>query len=141
MIQPKKQLSKTKNKPVLLSDEEIKLIEKFRQDKEQAQEKRSLEEKFKDAVFNFQSEINKHLNSARQELQKAVEVSEKYGLPFRSTIVDLGGEVSRLYVPDNKKWLNIDEDFLVDNFQSLYYDMKGDFYGWEYWSVSSLQCP
>lgn len=135
-------------KSVELSEAELKVLGAFREEnlrkeaKAKAEEDRKLknaglEEQFKEAVKEATKEINKHIVNSRAELDKAVKLAEKYGVPFRSSMVDM--DMSRAYVPRSfsSKWENLSEEFLYD-------ELDGDFSsydsGWEYWSSSSLSC-
>lgn len=96
-----------------------------------------LEEKFREAMASADTEIESHLKIARSALAQAVAVSEKYGVPFRSDIVEMGRD--RQYVPNSysQKWENLDREVLeeFDLYIGRYHDT-----GWEYWSTSSLSC-
>lgn len=142
-------------KSVEVSEAEMKVLNAFREDnlrkeaevkaKEaevKAKEERKLksvdlEKQFREAVKEVTKEINKHIVNSRVELNKAVELAEKHGVPFRSSMVDM--DRSRAYVPRSfsSKWEDLDDEFLYD-------ELDGDFSsydsGWEYWSSSSLSC-
>lgn len=57
----------------------------------------TLEEQFTDAVNAAMPEITKHLEDARAALNKAIDVANKYGVPFASSI----SELSQSYFPSS----------------------------------------
>jgi hypothetical protein len=69
-------------------------------------------------------------------LKLAVAVSDKYGIPFSTDVVEMDEE--RQYVPNSfkKQWPGVDYEILSE--MDIY--LHGDGIGWEYWSTSSLSC-
>ncbi|HVI42690.1 MAG TPA: hypothetical protein VM577_18755 [Anaerovoracaceae bacterium] len=134
-------------KTVELSVEEQKVIEDLRKQKaaEIAAEREELarkeaadkiREKFDVALKAAHAEINAHIENAREEINKAVKISEKTGVPFSSDVIEF---TSRVYIPKSmaKKWPEVDYDILSD---LDLYTQDMDQPGWEYWSSSSLTC-
>lgn len=129
-----------KKTQVELDAEELALITKMRDQKakEEAAEKAAsaLEVEFKKALKVAEKEIEGHIEEARAALYKAVKASEKYGVPFRTEVVDMGRE--RQYIPRtfSQKWPGLDDEVLEEF--DMYLHEEG--VGWEYWSTSSLSC-
>lgn len=128
-----------KNTNVELTAEELALVIKLREEKakQEAAElaSSSLEVKFKKVIEIAKEEIAVHIKDSRAALAKAVVVSEKYGIPFYSSMVDM--DRGRRYVPKtfSQKWPTIDYEILSE------YDIYStEDVGWEYWSTSSLSC-
>jgi hypothetical protein len=129
-------------KKMELTEEEQALIAKLRGEKEAEEQalasKSQLEKDFRNEIKVVHSLINLHIENAKAELEKAVQVSEKSGIPFRSGIVDMTESWNkRLYTPKSfsKKWGKMDLDILDD------YDIYGTHdVGWQYWNTSSLTC-
>lgn len=139
-----------------LSQEELVLVENFRKQKEMAEsaaktaavamsEKKEaerlraeksarLEVEFKIARKKAHSEILERLDNAQREIKEAVNISEKYGIPFCSDVE--GMPCGRNYVPASfdKKWDCLDEQLLED------LDIYDTTAGWEYWRTSGLSC-
>lgn len=135
-------------KKIELDEEEMKLVNEFRQKKFiEAQEKiklqnkksqaEKLEIKFKEVLNIALKEINQHLERADEELKLAEAVSEKHGIPFTSSISNLYRH--RQYIPRSffKKWNEIDPEVAADELDM--YINESDI-GWEYWDSSSLNC-
>jgi hypothetical protein len=100
-----------------------------------------LEEEFVKAVEETQLEIKKYLDEAKAALAKAVEVSEKNGIPFESTIYSW---CSRVYTPVSlsEKWEELDrqdEDRFSELLEECGFNGCPDT-GWEHWNSSSLFC-
>ena len=140
-------------KNIELNDEELAMVNTFRVQKvkeaelkaqQEATRKkheaerlaaRGLEEKFKTALNQATGEIEVHIENARKELNLAVAISEKYGIPFSTDVVEF---TDRQYIPKSmaKHWPGVDYDILDE--LDIY--LHGDGPGWEYWSSSSLTC-
>ncbi len=120
-----------------LTLEEFALVQKFRQENERKAKVRNLEQEFESSLEEANSEIDKYLKIAQEAVEKAVEVSEKTGIPFNMDLSGMPG--SRQYVPFtfNKKWKDLGGDFLY-NYDLNVEDLSRS--GWEYWNTSSLSC-
>ncbi len=85
-------------------------------------------DEYKKAKQEAQEKINKHLNDSHEALDKAIQVSEQYAVPFSSSISPLG----QSYRPSSmeKKWgedniaqlqeynyENYDEDFELPEYE------------------------
>lgn len=134
-----------KKTTVDVTTEEMEMLTKLREQKAQKikeEEERkakeaarsTLDDKFRVAVTKAQKEIEDQLALARASLEDAVAISERYGIPFESEIVNVGR--NRTYFPYSfeKKWGDVSietrEEFDIYNCSD----------GWEYWSTSSLNC-
>jgi len=86
-----------------------------------------LEKEFEEAVKAADKEMAQYLKEASEALQKAKAVSEKYGVPFTSSISPLrNGFIPKSF---QDKFGELDHDFVSD--VSGVYDEYGDFYpGW-----------
>lgn len=71
-----------------------------------------LELEFKKVVENHQSEIDEKLKEAADALDKAVELSEKYGIPFYSRVSPLG----QCFYPDSfgDKFSDVSRDLVQE---------------------------
>lgn len=134
-------------KQVEVSEEELKVIEDMRAQKaaeeeaereEQARQEAAdkIKNKFEETLKSTHAEIEKHIENARAELKKAVQVSERTGVPFSSDVIEF---TNRVYIPKSmaKKWPEVDYEILSD---LDLYTQDMDEPGWEYWSASSLTC-
>lgn len=99
-------------------------------------EDKDLETKFKEALEEASAEIQKCLNMAEDALDQAVELSEKYGVPFESK---LSSAIPRKYIPESfyTKWEGADLREMLDSIDMYVDDLEP---GWEYWNTSSLTC-
>jgi dsDNA-specific endonuclease/ATPase MutS2 len=140
---------------IQLTKEEEKLILEKRQLEQQLKENsekqkelnsikfKELEKEFKIAYDKANEEVEKCILSAKKELKKIENISEKYGVPIDSPIVDIGK--TRNYTPKSffEKWANhlenLDDD-MYDNFIEEYELYNSSESGWQYWSISSLSC-
>lgn len=128
-----------------LTTEEVELIVKIRAEqnlmKEEMRKSQSLEDQFKNELNLALSEIQQHLNNAREEIQKATKISDITGIPFSSNVICL--DIQREYTPKtfNKKWGKVEYDFmenLLSEFGMHHYQSGGQ--EWQYWNTSSLDC-
>lgn len=79
-----------------------------------ANSKKALEIKFKEAVEQATKEINVHVKNAREELKKAVEISEKYGVPFYSDVSLLSQSYRPSSFDDKFYELNEEHDLMFE---------------------------
>lgn len=134
-------------KTIELNDEELAVINEIRAEKarqEAAAKKlreeqilnKSLESKFREALTVARKEIEGHIGNARRCLNEAVAVSEKYGVPFSTDIVEMDTE--RQYIPTtyNTQWPGNNYKILSEFHIYINYDRPG----WEYWNTSSMSC-
>jgi len=91
-----------------------------------------LEAEFKAVVEAHMEEIEEQVEIAAQAIKKAEELSEKYGLPFRSSITPL----SQSYHPASysEKFSGLDYEF-VANVTGAYSVYHNDGDGWEHSAV------
>lgn len=94
-------------------------------------EMNALEKEFDAAYETAQKEIKTHLNAAQACLNQAIEVAEKYGVPFSSHINESRGNA---YIPKSlkEKWKYLDREFL---FEYVYSEYGYDYGGWTHSSV------
>lgn len=111
--------------------------------KKQKEAKRVSDEllpKFLKAVEQANKEIELHIKEAKASLNKAVAVSEQYGVPFQSDVVEFA---ERSYTPESfRKYWNGVSLYDESNGYISEFLCYGDFSesGWEYWNSSSLTC-
>lgn len=100
-------------------------------EKDEEQELGELEKQFKAVYDEHIQEINVHLEKASEELQKAVKISEKYGIPFGTNISFLGQN----YTPRSleKKWKDLDQDIIQE--VSDYEISFNEYDGWQHSAV------
>jgi hypothetical protein len=102
------------------------------QDKDQLETNfEQLVEKFKSLCDEVSPKIQSHLDKARKELDRAVELSEKHGIPFSAGVSLLGNN----YMPRSFKkseFKDLDEKVISD-LTDVYID--GSYPGWEYSAV------
>lgn len=130
--------------------------QKFAKIQKRLKERDSLEKKFKALVEEKTAEIQKHIDAAKLEMEKAQQISDESGVPFHSDVVIGFGD--ECYIPksiqnlrdefddgedtieneDGKYDYGIVYGFVQDNF----YLPDGVDYGWasDGWSSSSLTC-
>lgn len=95
-------------------------------------ENSELEAEFKALCDAHMSEINEQIDVARVAIRKAVELSEKYGIPFSSDITPLGMS----YCPDSYygKFDELDKGFVSEVAGASLWNMYGGS-GWEHSDV------
>lgn len=122
------------SKAIDLSDEELKLITKMREEKQNSYE--ALEAKFKAEKVKFDNKVQVLINKAKQQLILAEQLSEEAGIPFRSDISCTA--YGRAYVPKTfyKTWPDGNYGEKLLTFMEIY-DPE---IGWEYWNSSSVHC-
>lgn len=88
-----------------------------------------IERKFRLAVTQANAEMNKHLEDASEALRKAVEVAEKYGVPFDSNISPIGNT----YSPESVRSLHpkVSTDF-IDSLTGTYDEENYEYGGWKH---------
>lgn len=88
---------------------------------------KNIEEEFKKALKKAGDEISQHLDKAKIELEKAVKVSERYGVPCYFYISFLG----QYYKPESfdEKWKDLDKEDLFDHYDFPEYN------GWQHSDV------
>ncbi len=101
----------------------------------------SIEEDFKAVIEAHQSEIYEAVARARAALEEATDLSDKYGIPFHSSISPLGQE----YQPKSydKLWNNdawrqerdTKDDSEDDLFTQVTGDYPGEYDGWQHSAV------
>jgi hypothetical protein len=94
-----------------------------------------LEAEFRELIDSHTNEINSYLAQAEAALDKAIEVSEKYGVPFYANISSL----SNGYVPKSftaSKFSALDRDVLGE--MTEVYDSYGDIYSYGGWVHSAV---
>ena len=119
------------------------------------QEKSVLEAKFNALVEEKTKQIQKHIEKAKKEMEKAQKIADESGVPFHSdVVVGFGHEC---YVPESIQKLKDEfddgedeiegedgeyEDGIVYSFQQDFWLPDGASYGWasDGWSSSSLTC-
>ncbi|HVI42688.1 MAG TPA: hypothetical protein VM577_18745 [Anaerovoracaceae bacterium] len=91
----------------------------------------ALEAKFKKAYDKAVAKIEEQIEIASEAISKAEEISEKYGIPFHSSITPL----SQSYRPASfsEKWAGL-EDSLDDLTDGELYGVP-DYEGWEHSAV------
>lgn len=92
-------------------------------------EEKSLEEEFRDLYNAHIEEIMEEINKASAALKKAVALSEKYGVPFNSSIY----WVSNNYIPKSyteSKFKGLEAEVLEEIAQV--YNEYGVSQGWEH---------
>lgn len=105
---------------------------------------KDLENQFNEAAKAAMEKIQKHIDKANEELDKAVKVSEEYGVPFYSSISPL----SQAYKPGSfaEKWASNedesdddldDEDDSSDDDNKYYIDEYSylEYEGWQHSAV------
>jgi hypothetical protein len=92
----------------------------------------ALEKEFTLAANTLNSEIKSYLITASEQLRKAVELSEKLGVPFDSPISFLNNS----YTPKSfqKKFKDLDQDF-VESVTGVYQEYGFEYGGWEHSAV------
>lgn len=106
---------------------------------------------FKEAVGESGALIDEHLRNAHDEIEKAIKLSEQYGIPFEFGV---GEDANRKYVP--QKWsdqfrklicdfpasVNPDDEYEIGELLGFMapYDKGPKGGGREYWNTSSLHC-
>lgn len=105
--------------------------------------KYSLEDEYRELVQTHKFKITDLVKEAKDKLKQAEQLSEEYGIPFNSTVVDMDNKFP--YIP--KSLNKFDElDFsdikdisgLDDNYLDRYFKPFIN-YGW-CWNSSSLSC-
>lgn len=94
-----------------------------------SEENTKLEEEFKAVVAEVTPQIDEQLKIAREAIRKAEELSEKYGVPFRSSVSPLGQSYFPKKVPDG-----LDQDFVFD-VTGTWTEYYGDGSGWQHSAV------
>lgn len=86
-----------------------------------------MEKEFEKIAKKALEEINIKLNEACEKLSEAIDISEKYGIPFNSGISFL----TNSYVPTTIKAMhpNVSDDFLSET-TGIYDDYAFDGTGW-----------
>jgi hypothetical protein len=137
-----------------LTDEEFKSIQASRKYEEECKERARKKEEFKNRVKTqleldfeksvnvFNKQVSKHIENAKKEIQAAVDLANKKGFVFQSTIFDLSDIVldrGIWYVPKKfkKTVKNFPEDLLNENKMYTYLDSNSERYGTG-WLTSSL---
>lgn len=90
----------------------------------------SIEDDFKAVLDANADRIHEYLAEAAQFLDKAIELSEKLGVPFESSI----SFISQTYTPVSCeiKWPGLDRASLAND--DIYFNEYGD-YGWQHSAV------
>lgn len=96
-----------------------------------------LEKKFQETRALVQKQFEKHLNAAEKELNKAVALSEKTGIPLESSL----SETYNSYVPESffKKWKpKFSENYIDEMLENGDLDLGEYYEGGEYggWTKS-----
>lgn len=92
-----------------------------------------LEAEFQTLVSDVSVQMDLHVQAAKAELKKAIDISEKYGVPFDPGICSL----SNPYVPHSfgrSKFVKLDEDAISD-ITGVYSDYFFEGGGWEHSSI------
>lgn len=90
-----------------------------------------LEQEFRKLVDNKFNLINAKLNQANQLIDEAISISEEYGIPFSSSL----SQVGQSYYPNSfrKKFPDLDIDFVSEVTGSYHNDPE--YGGWEHSAV------
>lgn len=91
-----------------------------------------LEEEFKHLMTSVGDQIEKKLAVAEQALADAIELSNKFGIPFYANI----SQLSQAYVPPSyeEKFQELDSDFVMDLTDVSSYDL-GSANGWRHSAI------
>jgi nucleosome binding factor SPN SPT16 subunit len=107
--------------------------EELDEENEDEESNPELEAEFKSLVDSVGAQIDEHVKAASIELRKAIELSEKHGVPFRPNISFL----SNTYMPvsfSNSKFAKLDNDVICE-----IADVWGEYIfeggGWEHSAV------
>lgn len=92
-------------------------------------EDNAMERQFRIALNKANEEMAKHLEAASKSLDKAVKISEKYGIPFDSSI----SFISNTYTPSTVKELHpkVDDDFIND-VSGVWDENQYEYGGWRH---------
>lgn len=101
---------------------------------EQEKEESVLEMEFRQVYKEHHDEIKKLVKEADALLDKAVALSERYGIPFDSSV----SHICQSYYPQSltKRWKDLSQDF-VEEVSGTYAGEYNYGYGWEHSAVCS----
>jgi hypothetical protein len=118
-----------------LEDDDLDNEEEVLDEEEEDLDKEDLElaEEFQKLVTSITAKIDKHLKAASKELNKAIKLSEKHGVPFHSNISFLG----QSYTPStfsSSKFADLDRETISD-ITDVWDEYMMDGGGWQHSAV------